>query len=118
MNWTECLLLPSRELGRFGESQAAAFFARIGIPVVDRNVRVGDGELDLIALIDGCRTAVEVRSIRRPAGSVVVAIDAFGPEKARQVRKLAFLAGCERVDLVSVCFRPEGVDLHWLPRVA
>lgn len=117
MNWVRCLLLTTAELGGLGEDEAARFLARRQVEILARNVSVGKGELDLIAHIEGRRTAVEVRSVRLTEGSPVVPIDAFDPAKALQVRKLAAAAHCHRVDLISVCFHPRGIDLHWVPEI-
>jgi len=118
MNWASCRALSTAALGCLGEEHAAAFIRGRGFDVVARNVRVGRGEIDIVARISGKRTAVEVRSIRRNPATGVVAIDAFDPEKSAQVRKLAGAARCGRVDLITVCFREEGVDVHWVPRVS
>ena len=45
-----------------GESVAAQFLHRRGAIIVDRNVRVGRDEIDLVIRIDGDRAAVEVKT--------------------------------------------------------
>lgn len=92
---------------------------RQGVRVVARNVRVGEGELDILAMSEGERSVVEVRSVREepgPAGADP--LDAFDQTKARQVRRLAGSIGCSRVDLVAIRFWKRGVDLHWLPNIS
>lgn len=117
MEWAKCLQLTSGELGMLGEEIAVGFLARRRVKVVERNLRVGAGEIDLVAHIAGRRTAVEVRSIRRSSSSTAVAVEAFDTAKAIQVRKVANAARCQRIDLISVCFHPGGIDLHWVPQV-
>lgn len=118
MKWGDIQLLSTAEVGRMAERVAAAFLATRGAEILTANLTVAGGELDLIARIGGRRTAIEVRSIRRPNGSSVVAIDAFDDAKATQVRRLAARAGCQQVDLVSVCFAEVGIDIHWVPGVS
>lgn len=92
---------------------------RQGAKVIARNVKVGGGELDILALVGGERTVIEVRSVREepdPTGADPVA--AFDHAKGRQVRKLAGSIGCSRVDVVAIRFWRRGIDLHWLPYCA
>lgn len=89
---------------------------RQGVKVIARNLKVGCGELDILAVIGGERTAIEVRSVREepdPVGADPAA--AFDHAKARQVRWLAGTIGCSRVDVVAIRFWKRGIDLHWLP---
>jgi Holliday junction resolvase-like predicted endonuclease len=79
------------------------------------NVAIGGGEIDLIARVGRERSAIEVRSIRQLTADVF-AIDAFDSAKAAQVRRLATMARCSRVDVIIVRFYENGVDLHWVPR--
>jgi len=85
--------------------------------VLSRNVIVGRGEIDILAVIDGTRSVVEVRSVRQ-GQEPVDPLGAFDERKSRQVRYLAGRLGAGRVDLVTVSFSPGGVDLHWLPWAA
>ncbi len=118
VNWLGCSHLSTAELGRLGEDEAARFLSRRHVEIIARNVLVEKGELDLIARVDGKRTAVEVRSVRRNGASSVVPLDAFDSVKAMQVRKLAAAARCRRVDLICVSFHPGGMDLHWVPEIS
>lgn len=78
-----------------------------------RNVVVDTGEVDIVAVIDGERTAVEVRTITGEGPPTA----AFGDVKAARVWKAARLLGCGRVALVAVRLGREGVTIHWVPRV-
>jgi putative endonuclease len=103
-----------RTLGRLGEDVACRFLIRRGLEVVERNVAVGRGEIDVVARHGGTTVAVEVRSrwLEDP-------LDAFHDRKHRQVASLALALDppCGRVDLVAVRFHPGGVDLRWVPGV-
>jgi len=96
------------------EELAVEFLIRHRVRVLARNLNVGRGEIDLLALIDGNRSVVEVRSVRQGRDSIDP-ISAFDAAKSRQVRDLAARVGARRVDLVTVSFSQGGVDLHWLP---
>jgi len=96
------------------EDLAVAFLIRHRVRVVARNLIVGRGEVDVLALIDGIRSVVEIRSVRQ-GREWIDPINAFDGAKSRQVRRLAARVGARRVDLVTVSFSPAGVDLHWLP---
>ena len=98
-------------MGRFGEDLAAWYLTRRGLRVVGRNIRVGGGELDLLAIDGRARTVVEVRAT---VGSVDP-LDAVDERKRRRVWALARSVGCDRVDFIGVRVDPEGFDVHWLP---
>jgi Holliday junction resolvase-like predicted endonuclease len=87
---------------------------------VARNVRVGRGELDIIAEHGGRRIAVEVKSawIAGRRGRDDDALDAYDDAKATQVWSLAREVGAHRVDLVVVNFTREGVQVRWVPGAA
>ena len=110
-----------RTIGRLAEDLAVDLLVRSGARIVARNVRVKTGEADVVAEIDHQKVVVEVRSVTTPdrPGRLPPAhpLDAFDESKARQVRRLASLLGCSRVDLVAVRFHPAGADLHWIRNV-
>jgi Holliday junction resolvase-like predicted endonuclease len=112
--WQACLDLGTADLGRVAEHLAVRLLVKHRVSVLSRNVTVGRGEVDILALIGGIRSVVEVRSVRQ-GQEPVDPISAFNESKARQVRYLAGRLGAGRVDLVTVSFSPAGVDLHWLP---
>lgn len=103
-----------RELGRRGERVAEAILARRGVEILDRNLVVGGGEVDLVARSGRQRIVVEVRSVRGR-----LRIDERLPEaKLRQVGALAAQLGAHRVDFVGVAFSEDTIDVHWLRDVA
>ena len=77
-----------RSLGAEGEDRAAAYLVRRGYRIVDRNVRAGGVEIDLIALRAGTIAFVEVKTRRsRRFGPPELAVDAA--KQARLVRGAA-----------------------------
>jgi putative endonuclease len=109
-----------RTTGRLAEDLAVDLLVRNGARIIKRNVKVKTGEVDVVAEIDQTRVAVEVRSVttdRRGPLPPAHPLDAFDDSKARQVRRLASLLGCSRVDLVAVRFHRGGADLHWIRNI-
>jgi putative endonuclease len=105
--------------GRLAESLAARLILSRGGKILAKNVRVGRGEVDLIAGLGGERVVVEVRSVTNPGGPLDVSPSAaFDQAKAAQVRRLASRVGCRRVVLIAVRFDAKGVDLHWMADAA
>jgi Holliday junction resolvase-like predicted endonuclease len=104
------------------ETIAVGFLVSRGVVIVDRNRRVGRGEVDILAIAEGERTVVEVRSVNADPDRGPLPpphpLDAFDRAKAQQVRRLANALRCPRVDLVAVRIHRSGVDLHWVKRVA
>ena len=94
-----------------GERIAATFLTSHGLEVIGRNVEVGGGEIDLLAMDRGRRIAVEVRAITADRDP----IDAIGPGKRRRVTRLAGAVGAHRVDFVGVRIGPDDVVVHWVP---
>ena len=82
-----------QQFGRAAEEAAARYLQRRGWRVLGRNVRVGRGELDLIARRGPVLAFVEVKA--RRSGAAGAPEDAVTPRKQRQVARLAglWLAG-------------------------
>jgi putative endonuclease len=81
-----------RELGRRGEQAAALYLERNGDRIVERNYRTREGEIDLVVISGRTLVFCEVKTLvaraevtRGPA----YPLDAIGPAKRRQVRKIA-----------------------------
>ena len=81
--------------------------------ILERNTRIGRGELDLIVSIDGERVAVEVKTGSGDNDPIFN----FDSAKQQQVRSLASARGIARVDYVGVSTSGRGVTVRWLPRV-
>ena len=101
-----------RSVGIAGESVAARFLQRRGATILDRNVRVGHDEIDLIAQIADVHVAVEVKT---GLGSGTRPWENFDHAKEARIRRAARALGLHRVDLVSVELTAEGVIVRWLP---
>lgn len=76
---------------------------------------MGRGEIDLLAIIDGERAAVEVKTVVASASSSP--IFSFDADKERQVRALASRLEIWRIDYVGIELSPDRVMVHWLPRL-
>jgi putative endonuclease len=76
-----------QQFGRAAEEAAARYLVRDGWTLLGRNVRIGRGELDLIARRGGVLAFVEVKARRSAAyGTPEDAVDA---RKRRKVARLA-----------------------------
>ncbi|UCE86159.1 MAG: YraN family protein [Deltaproteobacteria bacterium] len=103
-----------RALGAEGEARAAAHLERRGYRVIDRNVRAGGVELDLVATRARLVVFVEVKTRRgRRHGPAEDAVDAL--KRARLVRgAAAWLRSHDvrpsrvRFDVIAVEARPNG----------
>jgi len=102
-----------QEIGAAAERIAAAFLRRQGIDIVDSNVAVGRGEVDLIGRLGRRRIIFEVRSVTTGGNP----LDAFDRPKADQLWRLSSELGIGRVDLVAVGFSQRFVTIHWIPHV-
>jgi len=94
-----------------GERLTCQFLDDHDVHVVATNVRVGRGEIDILAMDGRQRVAVEVRTITGEGEP----IDAADPAKREMVRRLARLAGANRVDFVGVRVARDAVTFHWVP---
>jgi putative endonuclease len=78
-----------QQFGRAAEAAAARHLQRQGWVLLGRNVRIGRGELDLIARRGGVLAFVEVKA--RRSASCGAPEDAVDRRKRRQVARLAEL---------------------------
>ena len=109
-------------LARWGESVAAGFLERRGASLVDCNLQVGGGELDLVVRFGRQLVVVEVKTI----GLSAIATDPIhriDQKKLEQVRKLAGHVAKRyhqaiRVDFVGVRMADHGVEINWRTAVA
>ncbi|HJU51846.1 MAG TPA: YraN family protein [Acidimicrobiia bacterium] len=121
MDWAACRELSTAALGRLAEERVCRFLRTRGIAILARNVVLGSGEIDILARIGDERTLLEVRSTRTRAQAAwppPQMLAAFDYRKAQQVRKMARMSRCRRIDVIVVRFHEGGIDLHWVPRAA
>ncbi|NQX10030.1 YraN family protein [Microbacteriaceae bacterium VKM Ac-2855] len=75
------------ELGRRGEAFAARHLEAQGYEILDRNWRVREGELDIVARDGDALVVVEVKT--RSSSRYGYPVEAIDREKARRLRLLA-----------------------------
>jgi putative endonuclease len=80
-----------RSLGVAAEEEVARRLERAkGWRLVERNARTRYGELDIVALDDGCLVFIEVKAGRDGSDfGPVRPVHAVGPRKQRRIRRLA-----------------------------
>ncbi len=76
------------QLGRRGEQLAAEHLGRLGYEIMECNFRTRWGELDIVARAGRTLAFCEVKT-RRSDGRAGGPMDALGPAKRTQVRKMA-----------------------------
>ena len=89
---------------------AAWFLSTRGLKILQTNLDLEGGEIDVLARDRRDLVAVEVRS--RSGGADP--IDAVGHTKRARVRRLASSIGATRVDFLGVRITDDGVDFHWV----
>jgi len=103
---------------RCGERIAEAFCALRGYEVVDRNVREGRGEIDLVVLDRDTVVFIEVKF--RTGSDRAAPLLAVGPKKREDVAKAAALYLSRRgltgrpvrFDVVGITWGIDGSELH------
>jgi len=78
-----------QRFGRAAEEAAALHLTQSGWRLLGRNVRIGRGELDIVARRGPVLAFIEVKG--RRTGTCGAPEDAVGPRKRRQVARLAEL---------------------------
>ena len=94
---------------------AAHFLQSRGARVLQRNLRVVGGELDLILDFRGRRVVVEVKTTTVTSSGD--AIYHFDEDKQRRVRRLANRVGAHQVDYVGVELSSSAATVRWLPAI-
>lgn len=75
-------------IGTFGEDATVEFIRQQGFVVIDRNWRIREGEIDIIAkLADGTFVFIEVKT--RTSAAFGHPLEAINPDKARRLQRLA-----------------------------
>jgi len=103
-----------RDLGDFGERVAAAHLEANGYHIRERNFRVAEGEIDIIAERDGTLVFVEVRT--RRGGSRGTAAESVTARKAAHLLAVAQAYAQERpdcppdqrIDVIALTLAPDG----------
>ena len=83
---------PGRAIGARGEELAAAHLERLGLRVIARNLRLGAGEIDLIAFDGATLVFAEVKTRRARTGERTPAttpLERLGSAQRRRLRRLA-----------------------------
>ena len=122
---------PHAAVGRLGERAAARHLRRKGLKILARNLRVGHGEIDLIALEGATLVFVEVKSRTSGVRADVTGLERLDAAKLRALRRscLRYLkrAPAEirgyRLDAVTVevvkgLLGPKVGELRWYPGIA
>lgn len=108
--------MPTRRtsVGVAGETVAARFLEHRGAVIIDRNVRVGRDEIDLVVRVDGQLAAVEVKTGLGPGARPW---ENFDDDKNARICRAAGVLSIRRIDLVTVELHHEGATVRWLPGV-
>jgi putative endonuclease len=111
-------------LGRRGENLAADHLTASGYTVVDRNWRCSQGEIDLVATVDGETVFVEVKT--RSSAAFGHPLEAVTTQKLARLRRLA-AAWCDahpgshdriRIDVIGIIAPTHGlIEIEHLERV-
>ncbi len=101
-------------VGAAGEVVAARFLERRGAAIVERNVRVGRDEIDVIVRMDGHLIAIEVKT---GLGAGTRPWENFDDEKNAKIRRAVRVLSIRRIDLITVELTTEGASVRWLPGV-
>ena len=97
-----------KELGRFGEAEAATFLLRKGYTLIERNLNLRVGEIDLLMEESGDIVVVEVKTQQR--ATIIDPIEKINPTK---MRKLWMLAEIIAAKYPRHNVRLEAVTLYW-----
>jgi len=107
---------PTARLGRKGEDEAARYLRGKGYKILERNYRVKQGEIDLVAFREGVLAFVEVRAQTEPP--LIEPLETITRRKQRRVIKAAQIYATVkdleqrdvslRFDVITVIFDSEG----------
>jgi putative endonuclease len=105
----------TRARGDAGERLAAAYLELAGCAVLERNVRLGGVEVDLMAAEGATRVVVEVK-LRACSdyGGAALAVDHAKRRRLLQAARALQHGGISRVrvDVVAIDLGPDGATLH------
>ena len=101
--------------GRAAEAMAAAYLELAGLQILERNVRLGGVEIDLLALEKQVQVVVEVKyRSRSDFGGGLAAIDAGKRNRLLRAASVLVARGRPevRIDVISVELSGEGAELR------
>jgi putative endonuclease len=101
-----------RDLGAKGEAIAARFLRDRGCRIIDRNVRVGPDEIDLVVRDGRVVVAVEVKCTTNGDDPVLAVDDEKFAHLERAVYGYPRRIG--RIDIVAVELGSAGATIRWL----
>ena len=112
------------ELGRMGENYAADYLSQLGYKIIERNIRLPEGEIDIIAIHDKSLIIIEVKTRRdNRFGEGYQAVNAKKQKKLRLLALSYLQTHIEyrlpiRFDVVSLLVAPSGElrELKHFPR--
>ncbi len=87
---------------------------RRGARILDRNLVIGRGEIDILAEVGGRRIVVEVKTVTPSAGRPGAA--AVDDAKAARLRRLAASLDppVRRIDIIEILLDRNGAAVRWL----
>ncbi len=99
-----------RRAGDQGEELAAVYLIRNRYRILARNYRIKQGEIDIIARRGGMLYFFEVKV--RGCGSIIEALEAITPAKARRIRRAAehYLMRNPALERLPCSFGVIGID--------
>jgi putative endonuclease len=105
----------AQERGKAAERLAAAFLEYEGLEVVERNVRLGGVEVDLLARDGAAWVVVEVKArARTDYGGAGAAIDAQKRARLLRAARALLQERCDRVRIDVVAVEPDAGALRIL----
>ena len=105
----------ARAHGRAGETLAAAYLELLGWTDLERNVRIGGVEVDLVACEGGTRVLVEVKFRgRADFGGAALAVDRGKRDRLRQAALALEARGVRwvRIDVLAMELIDDGLRLR------
>lgn len=111
------------KLGQRGEQIAAEYLQSLGYVIVARNVRVGSGELDIVARDGDCLVFAEVRT--RSGHAYVTPEESITPKKQRTLIRSAMTyllqSGQDpldwRIDVIAIVLTRDGQEVRRLNHI-
>ncbi len=107
-----------RQTGAFYEEKACLYLEEKGLKILERNFRIRQGEIDIVAMDRGTLVFAEVKY--RKNGAKGLPQEAVDRKKQRQISKIALfylsfrhlsLSTPCRFDVVAIC----GDEINWIP---